>query len=181
MRATGITRRIDDLGRVVVPKEIRRTLHIKEGDSLEIYTDNQGEIILKKYSPIAEMEELAKKYVESLSQNAGAIVAVTDRDHVIAVSGGGKKELLQRPISKELEQRMDDRENVIAEAKSNNYVAVADEPHRYSCEIIYPIIAAGDVVGSVALLNKSDERKFGDTEEALVAFSAKFLGVQMED
>ena len=93
MRATGIVRRIDDLGRVVVPKEIRRTLKIREGDSLEIYTDREGEIILKKYSPMLEMGELAKQYVDTLAQNAGGIVAVTDRDHIIAVSTGGKKEL----------------------------------------------------------------------------------------
>ena len=103
MKATGIVRRIDDLGRVVIPKEIRKTLRIREGDSLEIYTDKEGEIILKKYSPIVELGELAKQYVDSLAQTSGGIVAVTDRDHFIAVSSSGKKELLQKPISKEME------------------------------------------------------------------------------
>ena len=181
MRATGIVRRIDDLGRVVVPKEIRRTLRIREGDSLEIYTDREGEIVLKKYSPMAEMKELAKQYVDTLAQNAGGVAAVTDRDHVIAVSSGGKKELFQKPISKELEQTMTERSKVTATQDSGKYVSVTEEKNKYSCEIIYPIISAGDVIGSVVLLSRNEERKFGTTEEALVAFSANFFGKQMED
>ena len=129
---------------------------------------------------MAEMGELAKQYVDTLAQNAGGIVAVTDRDHVIAVSSGGKKELLQKPISKELEKSMADRDNVVAEAKSRDYITVADEKLPFSYEIIYPIISAGDVIGSVVLLGKSGEQRFGATEEALVAFSAKFFGKQME-
>lgn len=181
MRATGIVRRIDDLGRVVVPKEIRRTLRIREGDSLEIYTDKEGEIILKKYSPMAEMKELAKQYVDTLAQNAGGVVAVTDRDQVIAVSSAGKKELLQKPISKELEQKINERAKITANMDKGNYVSVTDDKSKYSCEIIYPIISSGDVIGSVALLSRNTEKKFGSTEEALVAFSANFLGKQLED
>ena len=180
MRATGIVRRIDDLGRVVVPKEIRRTLKIREGDSLEIYTDREGEIILKKYSPMLEMGELAKQYVDTLAQTAGGSVAVTDRDHIIAVSTGGKKDLLQKPISKALEKNMSARNNVVAEAESKEYITVTEEKLPFSYEIIYPIIASGDVIGSVILLGRSDDRRFGATEEALVAFSANFFGKQME-
>ena len=93
MKATGIVRRIDDLGRVVIPKEIRRTLRIREGDPLEIFTDREGEIILKKYSPIGELGTLAKIYAESLSQTLGCTVCITDTDQVVAASGSGKKEL----------------------------------------------------------------------------------------
>lgn len=91
MKATGIVRRIDDLGRVVIPKEIRRTLRIREGDPLEIFTDREGEIILKKYSPIGELGTLAKIYAESLSQTLGCTVCITDTDQVVAASGSGKK------------------------------------------------------------------------------------------
>ena len=104
MKATGIVRRIDDLGRVVIPKEIRRTLRLREGTPLEIFTDREGEIILKKYSPMAELSTFARQYAESLAQSTGLAVCVTDRDQVIAVAGGLKKELLQKSISKPLEQ-----------------------------------------------------------------------------
>ena len=104
MKATGIVRRIDDLGRVVVPKEIRRTLHIREGDPLEIFTDREGEIILKKYSLIGELSGFSKQYAEALAQTSGHIVSITDRDQHIAVSGQGKKELLGKPLSKALER-----------------------------------------------------------------------------
>lgn len=90
MKATGIVRRIDDLGRVVIPKEIRRTLRIREGDPLEIFTDREGEIILKKYSPIGELGTLAKLYAESLAQTLGCTVCITDTDQVVAASGVGK-------------------------------------------------------------------------------------------
>ena len=100
MKATGIVRRIDDLGRVVIPKEIRRTLRIREGDPLEIFTDREGQIILKKYSPIGELGSFAKEYAESLAQTAGHITCIVDKDHIIAVSGGGKKEFLEKNISK---------------------------------------------------------------------------------
>jgi AbrB family transcriptional regulator (stage V sporulation protein T) len=93
MKATGVVRRIDDLGRVVIPKEIRKTLRIKEGDPLEIFTDREGQVILKKYSPIGELSEFAAGYAETLSKTTGHIACITDKDSVIAVSGGSKKEL----------------------------------------------------------------------------------------
>jgi stage V sporulation protein T len=96
VKATGIVRRIDDLGRIVVPKEIRRTLRIREGDPLEIFTDREGEIILKKYSPIGELGQFAGEYAESLAQTTGYLVLVTDCDHVIAASGSGKKEFEEK-------------------------------------------------------------------------------------
>ena len=106
MKATGIVRRIDDLGRVVVPKEIRRTLRIREGDPLEIFTDREGEIILKKYSPIGELSLFAKQYAEAMAQTSGFVVAIADRDQFIAVAGSGKKDLLAKAVSRELENLM---------------------------------------------------------------------------
>ena len=109
MKATGIVRRIDDLGRVVVPKEIRRTLRIREGDPLEIYTDREGGIILRKYSPIGELSQFSKQYAEALAQNTGYIVSITDRDRHIAAAGSGKKELMQKEISRQLDNLMNQR------------------------------------------------------------------------
>src|SRR5574344_2838525 len=122
MKATGVVRRIDDLGRVVIPKEIRRTLRIKEGDPLEIFTEKEGEIILKKYSPIGELSEFATEYAETLNKTTGHIACITDKDTVIAVSGASKKELLEQNVSPELEKIMEDQEKYIS--KENNDVAV---------------------------------------------------------
>ena len=118
MKATGVVRRIDDLGRIVIPKEIRKTLRIKEGDPLEIFTDREGGIILKKYSPIGELSEFATEYAETLAKTTGHIACITDKDTVIAISGGSKKDYLEKGVSKQLEQIMDDKENYTS--KDNN-------------------------------------------------------------
>ena len=99
MKATGIVRRIDDLGRIVVPKEIRRTLRIREGDPLEIFTDSNGSVILKKYSPIGELRTFAKEYAESLAQTSGHIACIVDKEQIIAISGAPKKDFLEKQIS----------------------------------------------------------------------------------
>ncbi len=179
MKATGIVRRIDDLGRVVIPKEIRRTLRIREGDPLEIFTDREGEIILKKYSPISELSAFAKEYVESLCATIGATVCVTDHDQIIAVAGTGKKELQDKYVSKQLESVLKEREIVHASASEKKYVVLTDERvQEYEEEIIYPILCGGDVIGAVILLEK--KKKLGETEEKLAACAANFLGRQME-
>ena len=113
MKATGIVRRIDDLGRVVIPKEIRRTLRIREGDPLEIFTDREGEIILKKYSPIGELGTMAKLYAESLSQALGCTVCITDTDQIVAVSGAGKKDLQDQPVGREFAKLLQERTQVL--------------------------------------------------------------------
>lgn len=139
MKATGIVRRIDDLGRIVIPKEIRRTLRIREADPLEIYTDREGEIILKKYSPIGEMGTFAKQYAESMAQVSGHIALITDRDQFIAVSGG-MKNLLGKSISRELEEKIDHRESVVATKGDRNFIQVSLEGDDFSHEAISPII-----------------------------------------
>ena len=110
MKATGIVRRIDELGRVVIPKEIRRTLRIREGDPLEIFTDREGEVILKKYSPIGELGDFAKEYAESLHLALGHTALICDKDNVIAVAGASRRELLDRPLHDDVEQIMKRRE-----------------------------------------------------------------------
>ena len=149
LKATGVVRRIDDLGRIVIPKEIRRTLRIKEGDPLEIFTDKEGEVILKKYSPIGELSEFATGYAETLSKTTGHIACITDKDSVIAVSGGSKKEFLEQSLSPELEKVMENKQ--IYTSKENNEIALpitqnGNKDRRFNSQVIYPIISDGDVI-----------------------------------
>ena len=183
MKATGVVRRIDDLGRVVIPKEIRKTLRIKEGDPLEIFTDKEGEVILKKYSPIGELTEFATGYAETLSKTTGHIACITDKDTIIAVSGGPKKEFLEQDVSEELERIMEDKEKY--NSKENNDLAVPitkndNKERRYHSQIVYPIISDGDVIGSVILLSKDSNTKMSEVEQKVVQSAASFLGSQME-
>ncbi len=181
MKATGIVRRIDDLGRVVIPKEIRRTLRIREGDPLEIFTDRQGEIILKKYSPIGELSVFAKEYAESLASTLNCTVCVTDHDQIIAASGYGKKELQDKYVSKRLEQSMVDREQVVASLGERKYIPLTDDgTEDFACQVICPILCEGDVLGSVILLDKNDKKRMGETEQKLAICAANFLGRQIE-
>lgn len=183
MKATGVVRRIDDLGRVVIPKEIRKTLRIKEGDPLEIFTDKEGEVILKKYSPIGELTEFATGYAETLAKTTGHIACITDKDTVIAVSGGSKKEFLEQDLSEELERIMEDKEKYTS--KENNDLAVPitkneNKERRYHSQIVYPIISDGDVIGSVILLSKDSNTKMSEIEQKVAQSAASFLGSQME-
>jgi len=181
MKATGIVRRIDDLGRVVVPKEIRRTLRIREGDPLEIYTDREGEIILKKYSPIGELGQFAKQYVDSMAQATGHIIAISDKDQFIAAAGSMKKELLSKPISHELEEAINERANILAAKEDKNFIRlVSDDESDYTYQVIWPIISEGDAIGSVVILTKETKIKFGDVENKVANIAASFLGKQME-
>ena len=179
MKATGIVRRIDDLGRVVIPKEIRRTLRIREGDPLEIFTDREGEIILKKYSPIGELSAFAKQYAESLAQTMGCLVCVCDMDQIIASAGTGKKDLQDKYISRPLEKQLGDRSQIMAALGDKKYVAITDS-QEYEYEIICPIICEGDVIGGVILLSKDAKKKLGELEQKMAACAAGFLGRQME-
>ena len=183
MKATGVVRRIDDLGRIVIPKEIRRTLHIKEGDPLEIFTDKEGEVILKKYSPIGELSEFATGYAETLSKTTGHIACITDKDTVIAVSGGSKKEFLEQSLSPELEKVMEN--NEVYTSKENNEIALPitqndNKDRKYNSQVIYPIVSDGDVIGSVILLSKEQNSKMGETELKVVQSAAGFLSSLME-
>ena len=180
MKSTGIVRRIDDLGRIVIPKEIRRTLRIREADPLEIYTDREGEIILKKYSPIGEMGTFAKQYAESMAQVSGHIAMISDRDQFIAVSGG-MKNVLGKSISRDLEEKINNRESVVATKGDRNFIPVCHEAgEEYHHEAISPIICEGDVIGAVILLEMDNKSKMGEVEQKLIQSAAGFLGRQME-
>ena len=180
MKATGIVRRIDDLGRVVVPKEIRRTLRIREGDPLEIFTDREGEIILKKYSPIGELSAFAKQYAESLAQTTGHMVCVTDRDAIIAVAGGGKRDLLGKRISPQLEQIMEDR-RIYQHAGEERSIFVTESGDKYRTAVAAPIISEGDVLGLVLFVEDGEPQVTGETEYKLAQTIAAFLGKHMEN
>ena len=179
MRATGIVRRIDELGRVVIPKEIRRTLRIREGDPLEIYTDRDGEVILKKYSPIGEMSSFAKDYTESLFRSLGHIAVIVDRDQVVAA-----KELGDKPISRALETAIASRQTVALNQQSGGrMVAVTteeDQNPNYTAQVISPIIADGEAIGAVLLMSRDNGVKMGDTELKVAETAAGIVGRQME-
>ena len=183
MKATGVVRRIDDLGRVVIPKEIRKTLRIKEGDPLEIFTDKEGEVILKKYSPIGELTEFATGYAETLAKTTGHIACITDKDTVIAVSGGSKKEFLEQSISDELEQLMEDKEIYTSKENSDISIPIIKNDNRerkYNSQVVYPIISNGDTIGTVILMSKEANTKMNDVEKKVAQSAATFLGSQME-
>ena len=184
MKATGIVRRIDDLGRVVIPKEIRRTLRIREGDPLEIFVDHDGEVILKKYSPIGELGEFAQEYADSLYEATGHLTLITDRDQVIAVAGGSKKEYLNQSIGAAAEKVMEERKAVTvsdsaihALFRSTNDNGIERTLHT---QIMAPIIAEGDPIGMVIIASKENTAKLGELELKLGETAASFLAKQME-
>ncbi|TFD98347.1 stage V sporulation protein T [Jeotgalibacillus salarius] len=177
MKATGIVRRIDDLGRVVIPKEIRRTLRIREGDPLEIFVDRDGEIILKKYSPIHELGNFAKEYAESLYDSLHHPVLICDRDHFIAIAGASKKEFLNRRISSHTEEIMDARKTMMRE-ESFSMELVEHNEENFASLAASPIIASGDPIGAVLIFSK--DHALTEVDLKVCETAARFLGRQME-
>ncbi len=184
MKATGIVRRIDDLGRVVIPKEIRRTMRIREGDPLEIYTDREGEVIFKKYSPIGELTGFASQYADTLHKVCAMDVIICDRDEIIACAGVPRKEYLEKPLSAELEGLMEDRTTFTYREGGEQIMPIGEGyAHYVSCAV--PIVSSGDIIGCVASLRSIDGYGKSDispeTENRLVSTAAGFLGRQLED
>lgn len=207
MKATGIVRRIDDLGRVVIPKEIRRTMRIREGDPLEIYTDREGEVIFKKYSPIGELVDFASQYAESLYKTCGIPVAVCDRDSVVAAAGISKKEFLDRKISQGVDNIIEGRSlytapvsnagnasHPTARSSQSDAHGEADtripltEDERAGIFVVcaQPIFTEGDIIGCVAAVANAEvfaarlEKAALETEVKLIQTAAAFLGRQLE-
>ncbi len=182
MKATGIVRRIDELGRVVVPKEIRRTLRIREGDPLEIFTDRDGEIILKKYSPIGELSAFAKEYTESLYRALGHIALISDKDQVVSFAGAPRKEMQDRPIAADLEQVILSRQTYVYNAGTGRVCGIlaGEEEPGYTSQVICPILVGGESVGAVVLLSREKDKRMGETEIKVAETAAGFIGGQME-
>ena len=178
MKATGIVRRIDDLGRVVIPKEIRRTLRIREGDPLEIYTDSNGEVIFKKYSPVGELSTFAAQYAEVLSRVSSLPTLIADRDHIVAAAGVPKREYLERRITAAVEDLIEARRS-FSSAKDGQMQPV--EGLERGAGIIFPIIAAGDVTGAVIMLQNERSSSPTEVEIKLAQTAAAFLGKQLEE
>ena len=179
MKATGIVRRIDDLGRVVIPKEIRRTMRIREGDPLEIYTSREGEVIFKKYSLLGGVEDFAAELCETMSRSTGSVCAVTDRDTVIAVAGGGKRELMGKRITRELEQVMENRK-IYQYTGEGQSLQVSEGSDKLFVTVAAPILAEGDLLGLVLFISSDSATVSGDTEYKLAQTIAAFLGRHME-
>ena len=178
MKATGIVRRIDDLGRVVIPKEIRRTLRIRDGDPLEIYTDKDGEVIFKKYSAVGELSDYALSMCETLSRASGLPVAITDRDSVIAVSGAPKRELGGKGVSQELEGIMEARQ-LYRRGESEKPMSLSEATEKYTVTTAAPIISDGDVIGCVAFITDTGAIA-GEVEVKLAQTVSGFLAKQLE-
>lgn len=181
MKATGIVRRIDDLGRVVIPKEIRRTLRLREGTPLEIFTDREGEIIFKKYSPVAEIGSFAKQYADAIAQTIGHTICISDRDQIVAVAGTQKKDFLGKQVSKQMEGLIHNRDSVLVFSGNNGSIPlVQGDDQEYEAQIVYPVISEGDAIGAVAVVSKEARTKFTEAEQKITACAAAFLGRQME-
>ena len=180
MKATGIVRRIDDLGRVVIPKEIRRTMRIREGDPLEIFTDRDGEVIFKKYSPIGELTSFASQYVDTLHKICSMSVVVTDRDTIISCAGVSKKEYADKRLTDDFESLMETRSMYIYKNDSPR-ISICDGANAF-VKYAMPIISEGDIIGCVACVT-SEENPSTDshsTEAKLIQTASSFLGRQFE-
>ena len=178
MKATGIVRRIDDLGRVVIPKEIRRTLRIREGDPLEIFVDREGEVILKKYSPISELGQFATEYAEALFDSLHHPVFICDRDEVIALAGVSKKDYLNKDFGEEIGKAIESR-SLVFETEESNIEVVKGQAEEVDSYCISPIIANGDPIGCVMMLTKDGE-KLSEIEQKSIETASIFLAKQME-
>lgn len=179
MKATGIVRRVDDLGRIVIPKEIRRTLRIREGDPLEIYTEKDGGVIFRKYSPMGDLQEFAAQMCESIVSATGHIAAVADRDSIIALHGIPKRELMDKPNSQALEKLMEQRKNYLYKSGETPIYA-ADGEEKYRLGAASPIVSQGDLMGCVMLLLGDGDNPLEEAEQGLAKTAAGFLGKQME-
>ena len=180
MKATGIVRRVDDLGRIVIPKEIRRTLKIREGDPLEIYTEKDGGVIFRKYSPMGDLQDFAAQICDSIGTNTGCIAAVSDRDSIIALSGAPKRELVDKPNSQELDRLMEQRKNYRFRP-GEVPIPASEGSDKYYLGVASPILSQGDLMGCVMLLMGENSQPLQESDQKLAQTVAGFLGKQMEN
>lgn len=179
MKATGIVRRIDDLGRIVIPKEIRRTLKIREGDPLEIFTDREGGVVFRKYSPVGDLQTVAAQMCESMGAATGRIAAVTDRESIIALHGAPRRELMDKPTSAELESLMEQRKNYLYRF-GDPQIRVSESAGQYRLGAASPIVSHGDLMGSVLFLLHEGDRPLQESDRTMTRMAAEFLASQLE-
>ena len=183
MKATGIVRRIDELGRVVIPKEIRRTLRIREGDPLEIFTDHDGEVVLKKYSPIGEISAIAKDYTDSLYRTLGHVALICDRDAIVSASGVSKREYAEKALSPEVDMILQSRQLQLLNLSSGARmipVTNDDRPEIYAAQIVAPILADGEIIGGLMLLSRESGVQMNEIDQKVAETTANIIGRQME-
>ncbi len=181
MKATGIVRRIDDLGRVVIPKEIRRVLRLAEGEPLEIYTSNSGEVVLKKYSHLGEFKEMSANYAECLSKTAKNPIVICDKDTVIAAAGAPKREIVDRRISPVVDQLMKERKTYIADGNKPNEVLYPIENMEKHALMCVPIIAQSDVCGCIVMLSDDQNKETTEMQQSIVKYTANLISRQLGD
>jgi len=167
------------LGRVVIPKEIRRTLKIREGDPLEIYTEKDGGVIFRKYSPMSDLQDFAAHICDSIGVSTGRIAAVSDRDCIIALSGAPKRELMDKPNSPELDRLMEQRTHY-RHNPGDPPVHPTDNSEKYQLGVASPILSQGDLMGCVMLLTNEESTPVTEADQKLTQTIADFLGKQME-
>jgi AbrB family transcriptional regulator (stage V sporulation protein T) len=180
MKATGIVRRIDDLGRVVIPKELRRTMRIREGEPLEIYTDTNGELILRKYSPVGEISHSSMECAEAINQITKHTCLITDKDRVVACSGTNKKEYIDKPISKELENMLSSRKSRTLNHDDVRIPLTSSDTKEHFSQVFSPILVYGDAMGLIIITNDDSEDDMTQSDIALAMMAALFFGKQME-
>ena len=177
MKATGVVRRIDELGRIVIPKEIRKTMRIGEGENIEIFIDGDQNIVLKKYSAIKRISDFAQRFTDAIHDFLKCNVIITDTDSLIAVSGSLKKELNGKLLSENMLSIMKKRENMIE--KTSKQIVLTDSYSFEGSYVINPIVSNGDVVGLVILL--STESQVGEIEEKVIQIASQFLAKYLEE
>jgi len=179
MKATGIVRRMDDLGRVVIPKEIRRTLRMREGDPLEIFTGSDGGVIFRKYSPIGELDRFVSDYAEVLCRMSERPVLVCDKEQVLAVAGMPKREVLQRRISPLLEDALKNRRAIFCRNENDDRVRPVEGLERFALAS-FPIVAQSDVCGAIIILSEREKDFVSEIQLKLCEAAARFLARQLE-
>lgn len=186
MKATGVVRRIDDLGRIVIPIEIRRSMKIRDGDPLEIFVDKDGEVILKKYSAIADLEDFVRQLADTFHQATGLICLVTDRDRVVVSAGGNQRELVNRAIGPVVFRAMEERRTLVFTRDNHDHAGPLiggdeDAECPFTAEVIAPVVVGGDPLGAVILCTRDPDQNVGETEHKLAETAAGFLARHMEE
>lgn len=186
MKATGIVRRIDDLGRIVIPIEIRRDMNIRDGDPLEIFVDKNGEVILKKYSAVAELGPFGQGIVNSLHETTQHLALLSDRDEIVAVAGGQERQYLGKRVGEPVRRAMENRESLLFTPRTHNHEGSAIEdadggPCPFHSEVIAPVIVGGDPVGAILLVTTAENVSFGELEQKLTQTAAGFLARHMQE